>query len=461
MHDNAQANRSDSSILKQLTAYLDGELPAEEIREVEARLAEEEKYRQLMQQLQKAWDALDVLPVAAANQSFTQSTMKMVVEDAEKLSRLHSRSARTWPIRMLALILAPAIALVGGWAAARLVQNQRNSELVRELPVLYQLDALNCDERLSIPFLERLSREGDIFENARLTQAPIRPVNLSLPHEHTMAWIGDLPDQEKTRLSINREKFGNLDKASRNRIKQLQSDLAQHPDSRNLTSILWQYQAWLKTLGESDRASYLDLEKPETRIARIKQINREQYYANFGKAGLTALPVDDADTIYLGFLWLIQTRENEIRDALTPSEDMLVQAEANARLAAGEIKENQWSTYLGGERLDVINRYHPEKINEIIAGDTIETLRFLMSRSVRQQINAAVNWQGNPGKSEADLLATWMLNTFNARFNTVGPSSLRDFYHTLKSDEKDRVDNEHPADRNRVLRQLYRQRYPR
>ena len=54
------SNPSESSIMLQLTAYLDGELGNSETQQVEERLATDQQYRSIMQQLQKTWDVLDL-----------------------------------------------------------------------------------------------------------------------------------------------------------------------------------------------------------------------------------------------------------------------------------------------------------------------------------------------------------------------------------------------------------------
>jgi hypothetical protein len=458
MSENSIGNISDSTILQQLTAYLDGELDADEIRIVEKRLASEAKYRGLMQQLQKTWDVLDILPAPAASSSFTQSTMKLVVGDAKKLSRRQSRHASTWPLRILALILLPSIAVAGTWFASRYVQSAPNEEFFRDLPVISIVNALNCDQRLSIGFLEQLAAEGDIFDNTRQPGSQLQRVVYSGTIEEMRAEIALASQSEKNRLSVNRDKYQTLDQPTKDRIKQIQTDLAEHSQSQKLMDVLSQYYVWLKSLGESNRAEFLDIQGIDERIARIKQINQQKFYEDFGKAGLTALPQEDAWSIYFALYWLIHASESEIRDALTEYEELLVQAKANEKLENNEITAKQWDIYVGGERLHIINLGGPaEKIDEIVTPH-LGALYGILTPNVRQQIDAAINWQGNPGKSEAQLLVSWMLNTFDARFN---PANLTDFYETLSSDEKDRLENEHPADRERILIEMYRAKYPR
>jgi len=61
--------QSDSPNNDELVAYLDGELPPEECRMVEDRLASDEEYRQQLRDLDLAWEALSALPPATVDDS--------------------------------------------------------------------------------------------------------------------------------------------------------------------------------------------------------------------------------------------------------------------------------------------------------------------------------------------------------------------------------------------------------
>jgi anti-sigma factor RsiW len=52
---------------EELVAYLDGELPPDDCRRVERRLAEDDDYRQRLRDLDQAWEALDALPATRAD----------------------------------------------------------------------------------------------------------------------------------------------------------------------------------------------------------------------------------------------------------------------------------------------------------------------------------------------------------------------------------------------------------
>ena len=69
------------SVDEQLTAYLDGELSAEEASRIENRLVDDEGLRVRLAELRKAYDLLDELPETPHNQRFTRSTLELVIKD--------------------------------------------------------------------------------------------------------------------------------------------------------------------------------------------------------------------------------------------------------------------------------------------------------------------------------------------------------------------------------------------
>jgi hypothetical protein len=69
---------------EELTAYLDGELSPELSADLERKLVDDESLRKRLADLRKAYDMLDDLPQAAPRQSFTQTTIEMVVADLRR-----------------------------------------------------------------------------------------------------------------------------------------------------------------------------------------------------------------------------------------------------------------------------------------------------------------------------------------------------------------------------------------
>ena len=78
------SDRDTDAIDEELTAYLDGELSAEDSAALEGRLVGQESLRKRLAELRKAYDLLDELPEVSHSKSFTQTTIEMVVADVKR-----------------------------------------------------------------------------------------------------------------------------------------------------------------------------------------------------------------------------------------------------------------------------------------------------------------------------------------------------------------------------------------
>jgi len=142
-----------------LVAYLDGELNADEQVRVERRLADDPAFRARLAQLQRAWDLLDALDRAEADEDFARSTVEMVavkaaddVQSARKKS--HFRQAWLYALGGSAV----TVSLVAGYLLVSRWADRPNRELVRDLPVIERVDEYRNAE--SVEFLRELHQEG-------------------------------------------------------------------------------------------------------------------------------------------------------------------------------------------------------------------------------------------------------------------------------------------------------------
>jgi ferric-dicitrate binding protein FerR (iron transport regulator) len=131
---------ADPALLEeQLVAYLDHELDEASSRRVEKLLATDPQVRQRLRQLQQSWDALDELLPADLDPSFTRSTLEMVALAAEQEARQPCGPA---PRRRRAWLGLAGVALAGlaGYVAVWCFWPDPNQQLLRDLPVLENLD---------------------------------------------------------------------------------------------------------------------------------------------------------------------------------------------------------------------------------------------------------------------------------------------------------------------------------
>jgi anti-sigma factor RsiW len=147
------------AVHEELVAYLDGELGTQEVQRVERRLADDAEYRARLNALQRAWDLLDNLPRASVDESFTQSTVKLVAVSAEEEARKTKSHSRIW--RGLAWVVGTAGAVAAAWGGYVWVTgqlSQPNEQLVQDLPIIENVDLYRHAQ--SIEFLRDLDREG-------------------------------------------------------------------------------------------------------------------------------------------------------------------------------------------------------------------------------------------------------------------------------------------------------------
>ena len=144
---------------EEFVAYLDGELDADASRRVEERLATDASVRQELHRLERSWQLLERLPRAEVDESFTQSTIEMLaVKAAEDLEKERAREPRRQSRRLAAAAAVALIAIALGYTISRWQWPDPNEQLVRDLPVLENLDQYRQIE--NIEFLRQLHEQG-------------------------------------------------------------------------------------------------------------------------------------------------------------------------------------------------------------------------------------------------------------------------------------------------------------
>lgn len=172
---NAESSRS-TTFTEKLVAYLDGELPDDAAREVEQTLASDPTMRAEVEQLNRAWELLDLLPRPRASSEFSSRTLATLQvtdvttdlaaePDTTPTLALETGRVRRWSV-------SPWWICVGGWALICLLgfvvgrhsARSHSEEWLDDLPVLEHFDVYReiGDER----FLRELKRKG-VFDERR------------------------------------------------------------------------------------------------------------------------------------------------------------------------------------------------------------------------------------------------------------------------------------------------------
>ena len=149
-----------------LVAYLDGELPAEQVQQIEQIVARSEVARHEVEALARTWELLDILPASKASEDFASKTMTnlKVMETPFKLTEqwwfVHFR--RVWA--GLGWITA---LLVCGWLGFQITRfwvPNPHEELLQDLHVIENLD--QYQEAREMEFLHLL-KSSSLFDDAQ------------------------------------------------------------------------------------------------------------------------------------------------------------------------------------------------------------------------------------------------------------------------------------------------------
>lgn len=261
--------------LERIVAYLDGELSAEESAQVEQQLASDEQFRQQLQGAERAWSALDELPMPHVGDDFSRTTMEMVVDAAR-----YDLQAKTvaLPIqrrkRKTTNALLIAMTLLLGALAARVVSQNPNRRLVATLPIIQNVDIYSQFE--SVDFLRDLQRSlGDDAEkysaDAQQLQDELATYKVIAEEDLRKEWLVALDADEQTTLRGKLNRFHDLPTKKQESLRQIHRELESDEDRDQLLQTMFIYEQWLDGLDPSEQYELRDMPADE----RVRLVARE------------------------------------------------------------------------------------------------------------------------------------------------------------------------------------------
>jgi hypothetical protein len=248
-------------VADEIVAYLDGELPPQDCRRVESRLATDEAYQQELHELDRAWEALDVLPTPTVDDGFARTTIELACVAAEADLSEHSAATKAANRhRMWRWIAAGVAASIFGFLAGRALIPHRNAELLADLPAIHQLNVLPYVE--NVEFLRRLSSAMPPEQFIKDEQTFDRNVkDLEKANSPLIAtrreWIQSLPAERKAELADRTRAYNDLEPSSgeQEHMRQVMEDVREAKDKDDLQRTLVAYGQWLSrhTGGQQER----------------------------------------------------------------------------------------------------------------------------------------------------------------------------------------------------------------
>lgn len=271
-------------IREELVAYLDGELAPTDCDRIEKRLAEDETYLQELQGMDAAWSALDELPTATVDQSFTQTTIAMVTAQAQQdVAQQTAMLPRVRRRRKGLIALACCGAIVAGFISTRLLSHasnvSSNVSLIADLPVIELVDVYS--QVPDVDFLlalerelgsERLAEFKKTIGQAEIDQ--LHSVQLASPTKR-MKYVVDMEPEGRAALLEKQNKFFlQMNKDKRQQMRDLHAEIQNSKRSTELQTVLLAYRRWLSRRTPGDQAELRQQPASEL-LTMIRRLSRK------------------------------------------------------------------------------------------------------------------------------------------------------------------------------------------
>jgi hypothetical protein len=264
--------------LEEIVAYLDGELSPSECARVEQRLASDEAFRQQLQGIERAWKALDELPLAVVDDKFAKTTMEMTVETAAAEIKAKTvalpiqRRRRGWSSALGAIAAAALGVLV-----VRLAWQNPNQLLLADLPVIDNVDIYSQFHHPA--FLVALRKElGPQFEeiggpSPDLPNRVKRMQTIAEPNQRD-PWLRGLSETDSAVLRAKFNRFRELNADEQKRLRELNEEIVSAPNAAELEETMLAYDEWLSGLPPGRQFELRNMNTDE-RLRTIKKWARE------------------------------------------------------------------------------------------------------------------------------------------------------------------------------------------
>lgn len=422
---------ADEDRLEEIVAYLDGELSPEESARVERRLASDESYRRSLQGIDRAWQALDELPLPAADGQFARTTMALTVEAAAA-----DLQARTIAIprqrrrSRLATTLVAAAAAALGLLVVRLATRSDERMLLVDLPVIDNVDAYSQVD--GTEFLRSLqSALGPQLEElgpgSTDGAGQVERFQAVLAVADRPSWLGGLNAAERTDLRAKYNRFRELPAEEQQRLRALHGEIAAAPDAAPLQAAMFAYHEWLRGLPPA-RQFELRQMPPDERVRTVERWAGELR--------------DDA---------LFTLSDDELRHFVRKMREPLAELSRTAAkdmLAAPERRPNRFTGAMGPGLPGVLavqfaaGVARPGKFQTALVEAIPERTR-----------EAFVNL---PPPEKVERVMTWMRQAEAMRGEVSQEELERFFAEELDADTRAELLSLSPSDMQQALRRLYR-----
>jgi hypothetical protein len=255
----------------------------------------------------------------------------------------------------------------------------------------------------------------------------------------TRETLAALSPEEKTALYQKKVRFDALPPAEQERLRELNTAIANSNRAEELQTTLDRYYEWLKTLTTKQRADLLEL-PPDQRIERIKQLMQEQERARLRELRGERLPEADIDAIFNWLDAFLQEHEEEYLNRFSESHRARIK---DLDAAARRRDIMRWIVFRG-----------PRSDGPLPTGEYLDQLKPKLTPATRAALDAA-----KTPEEKLQLARQWAFAAmYSKAFTKASDEDLKKIYDELPAEHRERLDRKSPEDVKRELTWIYRMR---
>lgn len=259
---------------ERLVAYLDGELPPHDSERLEREIATDGALRQRVSGLDRVWSALDAAPRATTDPVFTDSTVAVVVAEAQReAERRTAALPRVRRRRWWGFAAAGIAAAAVGFVLVRAVSTTPERRMFFELPTIRYAAALS--QATSVDYLRRVAEAAPAaiaaVDSADVADDAAEWGSIAqTPPPRRAEWFDRQPPETQDELLEQTLAFRALPAARADRLRGVREAIDGADDAAVLRRTALAHHALLSVLPSGERAAFLSMPE-EDRIRRLRR----------------------------------------------------------------------------------------------------------------------------------------------------------------------------------------------
>ncbi|MGV3486118.1 MAG: anti-sigma factor family protein, partial [Planctomycetaceae bacterium] len=310
-----------------LVAYLDGELPPDEVRDLEKRLGSDASLRARLRELQNGWEMLDELPLASSSNQLLETTLRMAALEGQSASKTSPSKVARGKLPWFAwLAVAAAACFVLGLAVVNGRDYLRFQSHLRDLPVAMHLDAylnagdLEVMEQLrQMPEWQQATEMADQFGKWDVHVA--KAIDEATPRTR-QDLLAKLPLEDQKTVASAWERFERIAPDKRDQAYELAEQVAEKPHAESLLATMDRFALWRESWKAEDR-DFFATATNDQREAFLKTA-LDKTKKQWAQESSQKLSNEDVETIYHALRQIGRLRLKTVVDDAPPEVQSMI-----------------------------------------------------------------------------------------------------------------------------------------